>query len=164
MYLLKEDFLNIFQKGTTRNEARQMILRWCKNVLNLQYNRFIGFAQTVLKRIDIILNWFDFPISNGKAEGVNNVIKSFLKRAYGYKDFEYFRSKVLLKLRRISVKLRMVFYLLPIHFEREPEKELKNARIPTRFFSELQENRYFHKTIKRRLHGNTKLSLTAYFA
>lgn len=47
--------------------------------------------------MDTILNWFDTPISNGKAEGVNNVIKSVLKRAYGYKNFEYFRLKVLQK-------------------------------------------------------------------
>jgi transposase len=34
-------------------------------------------------------------ITNAKAEAVNNVIKTLLKRAYGYKDFDYFRLKVL---------------------------------------------------------------------
>ena len=97
MYLLKEDFLDIFQKGRSRKEAKQMILSWIDSVSKLQYKKFKGFAKTVLKRIDIILNWFDSPISNGKAEGVNNVIKSLLKRAYGYKDFDYFRAKVLQK-------------------------------------------------------------------
>ena len=97
MYLLKEDFLDIFQKGRSRKEAKQMILSWTDSVSKLQYKKFKGFAKTVLKRIDIILNWFDSPISNGKAEGVNNVIKSLLKRAYGYKDFDYFRAKVLQK-------------------------------------------------------------------
>ena len=51
----------------------------------------------MLKRIDKILNWFDFNISNAKSEGLNNVIKTFLKRAYGYKNFDYFRMKVLQK-------------------------------------------------------------------
>lgn len=97
MYLLKEDFLNIFEKGREREEARNMILSWTDNVSELEYKKFKGFAKTVLKRIDTILNWFDSPISNGKAEGVNNVIKSLLKRAYGYKDFDYFRAKVLQK-------------------------------------------------------------------
>lgn len=97
MYLLKEDFLDIFQKGRSRMEGKQMILSWTDSVSKLQYKKFKGFAKTVLKRIDIILNWFDSPISNGKAEGVNNVIKSLLKRAYGYKDFDYFRAKVLQK-------------------------------------------------------------------
>ena len=34
-------------------------------------------------------------LANAKAEGINNVIKTLLKRAYGYKNFDYFRRKVL---------------------------------------------------------------------
>lgn len=97
MYLLKEEFLEIFEKGRTRQEGREMIMSWIDEVLKLKYKNFKRFARTVLKRIDTIVNWFDHPISNAKAEGVNNVIKTLLKRAYGYKDFNYFRAKVLQK-------------------------------------------------------------------
>lgn len=97
MYLLKEDFLDIFQKGRTRSEGDEMIKAWIDDVLKLKCKKLKSFARTVLKRIDTILNWFDHPISNGKAEGVNNVIKSLLKRAYGYKDFDYFIAKILQK-------------------------------------------------------------------
>jgi transposase len=97
MYLLKEEFLEIFEIGRTREEGQQMIMSWAKDILKLNYKSFKSFARTVLKRIDSIVDWFDHPISNAKAEGVNNVIKTLLKRAYGYKDFEYFRAKVLQK-------------------------------------------------------------------
>jgi len=35
--------------------------------------------------------------SNAKSEGINNVIRTVLKRAYGYKNFDYFRMKILQK-------------------------------------------------------------------
>jgi len=97
IYLLKEDFLEIFDPKKDRDEARSEILGWIETVLSTKYKKLIQFARSVEKRLDIILNWFDSPISNAKSEGLNNVIKTLLKRAYGYKDFDYFRSKVLQK-------------------------------------------------------------------
>ena len=44
-----------------------------------------------------ILNWFETHISNGAAEGLNNKIQSIKRQAFGYKDFEYFRLKILQK-------------------------------------------------------------------
>ena len=97
IYLLKEDFLEIFKPERSREEGKLLINDWITRVIKLKYKKLKSFARTVQKRLDAILNWFDCPISNGKAEGVNNVIKTLLKRAYGYKDFDYFRLKVLQK-------------------------------------------------------------------
>lgn len=95
MYLLKEDFLSIFNKKTKRGEARAEILRWIEIVKQTDFEALKSFANSVMKRLERILNWFDFPVSNGKSEGINNVIKTLLKRSYGYKDFDYFRLKIL---------------------------------------------------------------------
>ena len=42
-----------------------------------------------------ILNFFDHRISNGKIEGINNKIKTLKRQAYGYRDKEYFRLRLL---------------------------------------------------------------------
>jgi len=97
MYLLKEDFLSIFDYKISRQEAHIKIMKWVSLVTMLPYPSLMSFAKKVIKRIQKILNWFDDPISNGKAEGINNTIKTLLKRAYGYKNFDYFRMKVLQK-------------------------------------------------------------------
>ena len=97
MYLLKESFLAIFDAENDRDAARQAIYDWYDIVIQTKYSSLKSFAKRVLKRLNFILNWFEIPISNGKSEGVNNVIKTLLKRAYGYKDFNYFRLKVLQK-------------------------------------------------------------------
>ena len=95
LYLLKEDFLNIFDAKPNRKQARKEILSWIKSAKKSAYIHLHKFCNTITTRMWDILNYFDYPISNAKAEGINNKIKTVLKRGYGYKNFEYFRLKVL---------------------------------------------------------------------
>ncbi len=97
MYLLKESFLDIFSLEKKRDQAQKEIIDWIDNILLTKYKKLKSFARSVLKRMNEILNWFDFNISNAKSEGINKVIKTVLKRAYGYKNFDYFRMKILQK-------------------------------------------------------------------
>lgn len=97
IYLLKESFLNIFDLQESIQISRKAIFKWIREVFQTEYYCLQRFARSILKRIRNILSWFDNPISNGKAEGINNVIKTLLKRGYGYKNFDYFRMKVLQK-------------------------------------------------------------------
>lgn len=97
LYLLKESFLEIFDAEKSREEGEKEILNWTEVVFSSNFKRLKAFARSVLKRLDVLLNWFDTPISNAKSEGVNNVIKTLLKRSYGFRNFDYFRLKVLQK-------------------------------------------------------------------
>jgi len=96
-YLLKEMLLSVFDEDIKKDEAEQRLLEWCSLVENGPYAPFVRLAKLIKQRLHILLNWFKYHISNAKAEAVNNIIKSLLKRAYGYKDFSYFRLKVLQK-------------------------------------------------------------------
>lgn len=96
-YLLKEMLLSVFDEDIQKDEAEQRLLEWCALVENSPYTPFERLAKQIKQRLHILLNWFKYHISNAKAEAVNNIIKSLLKRAYGYKDFSYFRLKVLQK-------------------------------------------------------------------
>jgi transposase len=97
MYLLKESFLAIFNQEATVSMARKLIFSWIRDIFQLDFEALKRFAKSILKRIRNILYWFKKPISNAKAEGINNVIRTLLKRGYGYKNFSYFRMKVLQK-------------------------------------------------------------------
>jgi transposase len=52
-------------------------------------------AKSLLGNMKGILNYFDYRISNGKMEGINNKIKTLKRQAYGYRDKEYFRLLLL---------------------------------------------------------------------
>ena len=54
-------------------------------------NRFVRFL--TIKNVD------KKRFSNGPAEGLNNAIKTLIKDANGYKNFDRFRKRVLLILR-----------------------------------------------------------------
>ncbi len=96
-YLLKEMLLSIFDEEIQKDEAEKRLLEWCYQAECSQFAPFIKLAKQIKLRLTILLNWFKYHISNAKAEAVNNIIKTLLKRAYGYKDYEYFRLKVLQK-------------------------------------------------------------------
>ncbi|MEM1328558.1 MAG: transposase [Bacteroidota bacterium] len=46
---------------------------------------------------EYILNYFDGKWSNGIVEGINNKIKMMKRRAFGYRDFQAFRTRVLIE-------------------------------------------------------------------
>ena len=52
------------------------------------------FIQTVEKRIEGIINHAKYKISNGIVEGTNNMIKTLRRKAYGFKNTEYFFLKI----------------------------------------------------------------------
>lgn len=67
-----------------------------------------SFNKMLINRMDGILSRAMYPISNGPLEGVNNMIKTTRRAAYGYRDQEYFflriwdNSRAHIKSRRIA--------------------------------------------------------------
>ena len=53
------------------------------------------FAKTLAAHRQGILAWYDYPISTGPLEGTNNKIKTMKRQAYGYRDLEFFKLKIL---------------------------------------------------------------------
>lgn len=44
---------------------------------------------------ETLKNYFEFPVTSALAEGVNNVIKSLKRRAFGFRNMDYFRLKIM---------------------------------------------------------------------
>lgn len=42
-----------------------------------------------------LANYFKYRVTSALSEGVNNVIKTLKRRAYGYKNMEYFKLKIM---------------------------------------------------------------------
>ena len=88
-YYLKED-LRQFWDQPDRGAAQRFLDGWLR--------RAEATGLTVLKkvarRLDLfrfgLLNWYDHRISTGPLEATNNKIGTLQRRAYGYRDREYF--------------------------------------------------------------------------
>ncbi len=53
------------------------------------------FANTLAAYRSGILAWYDYPISTGPLEGTNNKIKTMKRQAYGFRDLEFFKLKIM---------------------------------------------------------------------
>lgn len=95
-YLLKEDFREIYQAANA-TEARRAFADWIRRVRAAAIPELLGFLKTLRRHFDGVLAFFRYGhrITNGLAEGFNNVIKTIKKVAYGFRDLTYFRLKIL---------------------------------------------------------------------
>ena len=55
----------------------------------------LKFAKTLALHRRGFLPTIDFPISTGPLEGTNNKIKTMQRLAYGFRDHEFFKLKIL---------------------------------------------------------------------
>ncbi|MBM9832409.1 transposase, partial [Enterococcus faecalis] len=54
--------------------------------------------KTFLKDKDKIINALDLPYSNAKLEATNNLIKVIKRNAFGFRNFENFKTRILIAL------------------------------------------------------------------
>jgi transposase len=52
-------------------------------------------AKTIAAHCNGILAWYDDRISTGPLEGTNNKIKTMKRQAYGYRDTEFLKLKIM---------------------------------------------------------------------
>ena len=52
-------------------------------------------AKTLDSHRSGLLAYYDYPISTGPLEGTNNKIKTMKRQAYGFRDHEFFKLKIL---------------------------------------------------------------------
>ncbi len=94
VYLLKED-LRLFWSQGTRKKAEKFICRWCREARALGNKHTTRIAKTITRRLHAILAWYDYPISTGPLEGINNKVKVLKRMAYGYRDDDFFGLRLL---------------------------------------------------------------------
>ena len=93
-YYLKEDLRQIW-KQTNKREARRVLDDWIRRADVSEVPMLQRFARTLEEHRDGILAFYDYRISTGPLEGVNNKIKTMKRQAYGFRDREFFKLKIL---------------------------------------------------------------------
>ena len=92
-YYLKEELGQLWLQST-KEEAEKFLTSWATRAWTTTIQELRKFVKTLLGHRTGILNWFDFRISTGPLEGFNNKIKVLKRKAYGYRDMEYFALKI----------------------------------------------------------------------
>lgn len=94
-YQLKELFLDIINHATYE-DAKNQFLNWIDICRENRIEEFIEASNTIENWLEYIVNSFiDKRYSNGFTEGINNKIKVIKRVGFGYKNFEFFRLRLL---------------------------------------------------------------------
>lgn len=93
-YSLKEQYFD-FLDSPNSTVAKDKLSKWVLLAENSGLKSFGDCAKTMQNWSTGILNSFDCPYTNGFTEGVNNKIKVIKRNAYGYRNFERFRKRIL---------------------------------------------------------------------
>lgn len=93
-YLLKEQLADILDEPDEKNAVNRL-QKWMKNVKKSRLPQFKKTLQTIQNYLYGILNYFKHKITNAASEAFNNKIGLLKRRAYGYRDLEYFKLKII---------------------------------------------------------------------
>ena len=93
-WLLKERF-RTWYKGRDRGPAEVELDALQRVISDTYLPEFKALLHTLANWREEILNYFDYPISNGFVEGKNNRIKTIKRMAYGYRNMDNFRLRIL---------------------------------------------------------------------
>lgn len=93
-YILKEEFRWAF-KAKSRAAGEKRLLRWEEKVRQSGIPELLKVLETIGRRREGIMNFFEYQVANGMAEGFNNVVGTIKKQAYGFHDPDYLKLKIL---------------------------------------------------------------------
>lgn len=93
-YLMKEKLRYIWFQ-TDKKQAEKELNEWIGEARASDVTVLKMFAKTLERHKKGILAYYDNRISTGPLEGTNNKIKTMKRQAYGYRDMDFFKLKIL---------------------------------------------------------------------
>jgi len=93
-YHLKEELNEIWEQEDEET-AQALLMDWIVYAESSGIRMLQKFARTLRIHALGILSWYTYPISTGPLEGTNNKIKTMKRQAYGFRDPEFLRLKIL---------------------------------------------------------------------
>jgi transposase len=93
-YYLKEDLRQIWRQPN-KEKAQLVLADWIKRAGITGIKMLKKFAKTLAAFQSGILSYYDYRISSASLEGTNNKIKTMKRMAYGFRDMEFFKLKIM---------------------------------------------------------------------
>lgn len=93
-YYMKE-YLRQIWKQPNKEKASLCLDDWIVKARVSGIKMLVRFANMLITHRRGILAYYDYPISTGPLEGTNNKIKTLQRQAYGFRDSEFFKLKIL---------------------------------------------------------------------
>jgi len=93
-YYMKEDLRQLWDLKD-KSSAEAFLDDWIARANASNVAMLVKFARTLTAHRSGILLYYDYPISTAPLEGTNNKIKTMKRQAYGFRDKEFFKLKIM---------------------------------------------------------------------
>lgn len=93
-YILRDEFRQVFAGPSAHSRLIRLTL-WIQKARTARLSQITGFVKLIEKWEPFIQNSLREDCSNSFAEGINTKVRVIQRMAYGYKDFEYLRLKII---------------------------------------------------------------------
>ena len=102
-YVLKEQFRTLADKIQDRPRAERFLRAWLYEAEASGLPHLVKFAKTLRHWWDEFLNYFNEGFSSGVVEGLNNALRTIIRRDFGYHVFEHFRLQVMVEQGQLTI-------------------------------------------------------------
>jgi len=93
-YYMKEDLRQIWIQPD-KNKAGKVLDDWISRAEASGVGQLKKMGKMLSTHRNRILAYYDHPISTGPLEGVNNKIKTMKRQAYGFRDMEFLKLRIM---------------------------------------------------------------------
>ena len=93
-YYLKEELHRVWEQPN-REAAEKVFDEWLATAEVSEVSMLVRFAATLREHREGILNYYDSRITTAPLEGTNTKIRVLQRKAYGYRDQEYLKLRIL---------------------------------------------------------------------
>ena len=93
-YYMKEDLRQLW-KQPNKKAATDFLDGWIRRARGSDVRILKQLANTLASHKSGLLNYYDYAISTGPLEGTNNKIKTMQRQAYGFRDMDFFKLKIM---------------------------------------------------------------------
>jgi len=105
--LIKERMLQFFDQSDEQ-AARSVFDEVGDWIAQAGFSHLWKWANNFEKGWDTVKNYFRYKVTTGVSEGINRAIKGLKWQAYGYRDMEYFKLKILQKCGYLNSRFHMI--------------------------------------------------------
>lgn len=92
--IIKERMLTFFDQKSEK-DAKAVYEEIGEWIWQAGFKPLMRWYSNLEKGWDTLKNYFRYRVTSALSEGINNVIKALKRRAYGYKNMDYFRLKIM---------------------------------------------------------------------
>lgn len=92
---VKELLREMYSTCTNYAEGRSFFTTWYREAMRTRLDPVMKVARMCKEHLSSILTYFIHRVTNAFSEGINNVVQSLVKKAYGYRKRERFRTDIL---------------------------------------------------------------------